>query len=66
MTGDCHVRFYQGLGVKLPRPTNLTPRNTYGIGVNSVNQWLANFHLPNAKNSLTAKRSMSVATACAP
>ena len=23
MTGDCHVRFYQGLGVKLPRPTNL-------------------------------------------
>ena len=25
MTGDCHVRFYQRLGVKLPRPTNLWP-----------------------------------------
>jgi len=22
MTGDCHVRFYQGLGAQLPRPTN--------------------------------------------
>ena len=22
MTGDCHVRFYQRLGAKLPRPTN--------------------------------------------
>jgi uncharacterized membrane protein YphA (DoxX/SURF4 family) len=22
MTGDCHVRIYQRLGVKLPRPTN--------------------------------------------
>ena len=23
----------------------MTPRNTYAIGVNSVNQWLANFQL---------------------
>jgi len=23
MTGDCHVRFCEGLGVKLPRPTRL-------------------------------------------
>ena len=26
MTGDCHVRFYQRLGAKLPRPTNRTRR----------------------------------------
>jgi len=25
MTGDCHVRFYKGLGVKLPWPTNQRP-----------------------------------------
>jgi len=25
MTGDCHVRFCERLGAKLPRPTNLWP-----------------------------------------
>jgi len=38
MTGDCHVRFYQRLGVKLPRPTNLRtgvlrPLRTAGAAV---------------------------------
>jgi hypothetical protein len=32
MTGDCHVRFYQRLGVKLPRPTNLTRRSIESNG----------------------------------
>ena len=29
MTGDCHVRFCERLGAKLPRPTNLGPPRVY-------------------------------------
>jgi len=33
MTGDCHVRFYQRLGAKLPRPTNRHFRNPQMMAV---------------------------------
>ena len=37
MTGDCHVRFCERLGAKLPRPTDLRSRSV----VDAVNALLA-------------------------